>query len=395
MSDQRVEGFDLEQYTTSDEASIPVRISADQFSAEDSDILAEVGVLLGGGARSGTYVMKDFHAVCATTAAEGLEMLPIAEALDKYPWLKKKYYWNAVSVDRNEITQRAARETVPEGYFIRVEKDAKVELPFQAALYMANNGIAQTVHNVIVLEENAELNLITGCVTARHVKSGIHFAITESYIGKNAVLINTMIHSWGPQVQVRPHVGTIVEEGGSFVSNYVSLNSGSSIISNPKTWLNGKGASAKYYTVILADKGSEVNTGGDVYLNAEETSAEIVHRGVTTGGSIFQGGLMIGNQACRAHVDCAGMILGKDHSGYIHSTPGVKAMHPDAQLSHEASIGKIAPEQIEYLMARGITENDAISMIIRGFLDSDLAGLGEELDARIAEIADLAGEGEK
>jgi len=247
------------------------------------------------------------------------------------------------------------------------------------------------VHNVVILEDDAELQLITGCVSQRQVLKGTHHAITEQYIGKNASLTSNMVHSWGPDVTVRPHAGTIVEEGGVYVNNYISLRPAGDIISNPTTWLNGDRAAARYQTVILGSEKSTIVSGGNVYLNAEGTSAELAHRGVSTGGVILQKGLVIGNEACRGHVDCAGMLLEANGEGYVESTPGIRAHHPGAVLSHEASIGKISPEQVEYLQSRGIEEREAISMIIRGFLDADIEGLGSELDARIAEIAELAG----
>jgi hypothetical protein len=161
------------------------------------------------------------------------------------------------------------------------------------------------------------------------------------------------------------------------------------------TWLNGRGASAKYLTVVLGSEGARIDTGGEVYLNAPDTGAELAHRGVCTGGRINQTGLLIGNAPCRAHVDCAGMLVTPGESGHIISIPGLKALHPDARMSHEASIGKVSPEQVEYLMSRGMEEREAISMIIRGFLDVDIEGLGEELDARVADIVELAGHGEE
>ena len=114
-----------------------------------------------------------------------------------------------------------------------------------------------------------------------------------------------------------------------------------------------------------------------------------------TGGRIYQRGLLIGNALCRAHVDCAGMVLSAEEEGFIQSIPGLRALHPEARMSHEASIGKIAPEQVAYLQSRGMSEREAISLIIRGFLGEEIVGLSPELDARIAEIVELAGHGEK
>jgi Fe-S cluster assembly scaffold protein SufB len=367
----------------------------DQIRNRDAAALAEVGVFVEGEDRSGTYILRDFQPVCALTATEGLELLPIAVAIERYDWLRKRYYWELVPADLDEVTARVAAQPEPQGVFIRVRKGCQVTVPCQTALYMASAGIAQTVHNVILLEEDAELELITGCVTGHGVSRGTHWAVTESYIGQNAALTNTMVHSWGPEVEVRPRAATVVEEGGIFVSNYVSLRPAGDIQANPRTWLNGRGASARYFTIILGSAGSIIDIGGEVYMNADDTSAELVQRGVSTGGRIYQRGLMVGNARCRAHVDCAGMLLDSGGDGLIQSIPGLKALHPEARLSHEASIGKIAPEQIEYLQARGMEEREAISLIIRGFLEADIEGLGPELDARIAEIAELAGHGEE
>ena len=270
-----------------------------------------------------------------------------------------------------------------------------VSFPIQACLYIAQDDVTQTVHNVVILEEDSELHLITGCATRYGVSSATHLGVSEHYIGRNASLTSTMVHSWGPEVKVRPRSGTIVEASGTFVSNYVSLRPARNMQSHPRTWLNGEGASAKYLTIILGSRGSTINTGGDVYLNGDNTSAELAHRAVCTGGRIYQRGLLVGNApGCRAHVDCAGMVLDAGEDGFIEAVPGLRSLHPEARMSHEASIGKIAPEQVAYLQSRGMDEREAISLIIRGFLGEEIAGLSPELDARIAEIAEIAGHGE-
>jgi Fe-S cluster assembly scaffold protein SufB len=368
----------------------------DQIERDDAAELAHVGVdVRGENTRSGTFIQRNLLPLCIYVHTEGLVMLPIAEALKKYDWLKD-YYWKTVPPDLDEVTAKCLEQAEePQGFFIWLKQGTKLKAPAQAGLYMSHGDVSQIIHNVVILEEDSELNLITGCLTKLNVKNGIHYAVSEHYLGKNAKLTNTMVHSWGPDVIVRPRSGTIVEAGGSFVSNYVSLRPAKIIESDPQTWLNGQGASVKYLTIILGSEGATVDTGGSVYLNAEDTSAELAHRGVCTGGRMHQRGLLIGNARCRAHVDCAGMVLDAVKGGFIESIPGLKGLHPEARMSHEASIGKIAPEQVEYLMSRGMEEREAISMIIRGFLDADIEGLGPELDARIAEIAELAGHGEE
>ena len=387
--------LDLDQFLTAPDTPRPVMISPDRVEQDDAEVMAGVGVHVEGEDRSGTYILRDFHPLCLVAQSDNFELLTIADGLSKYAWLREKYYWKAVPPDLDSYTARCASVPKPQGYFICVKKGAKVTFPVQACLYIARGDIAQAVHNIVILEEGAELHLITGCATRYGVSSAAHLGVSEYYVGKNARLTGTMVHSWGPEVEVRPRSGAVVEEGGTFESNYVLLRPAKSIQRDPRTWLNGKGASAKYLTVILGSRGSTIDTGGTVYLNGENSSSELAHRAVCTGGRIYQRGLMVGNAPCRVHVDCAGMVLDAGEEGFIQSIPGLKALHPEARMSHEASIGKIAPEQVAYLQSRGMEKREAISLIIRGFLDADIEGLSPELDARIAEIAELAGHGEK
>jgi Fe-S cluster assembly scaffold protein SufB len=387
--------LDLDQFLAAPDTPRPVMISSDQVEPADVEVMASLGVYVKGVARSGSYILRDFHPLCLVADSEDIELLPIADALKRYDWLREKYYWKAVPADLDEYTVRCASAPEPQGYFLHVKKEAKVPFPVQAYLYIARGGIAQVVHNVVILEEDTELRLITGCATGPSVTRVAHLGVSEYYVGKNARLTNTMVHSWGPEVVVRPRSGAVVEEGGVFVSNYVLLRPAKSIQADPRTWLNGAGASAKYLTIILGSKDSTIDIGGEVYLNAEDTSAELAHRAVCTGGHIYQRGLLIGSAPCRAHVDCAGIVLNAGEEGFIQSIPGLKALHPEARMSHEASIGRIAPEQVSYLQSRGMEEHEAISLIIRGFLGAEIVGLSPELDARIAEIAELAGHGEE
>lgn len=385
---------DIEYKGDNYDISSPEIISYDQITQTDLDALAQVGIFLEGNDRSGTLILRDLSSFYMNRQDEGYELLPIAAALEKYDWLRERYFWKAVPENLDEITMQCALQE-PLGYFLHVHKGAKVELPCQTALYMASEDLSQIVHNVVILEDNSELQLITGCVSGHNISSGRHMSIDEQYVGKNAKLISNMVHAWEQEVMVFPRSGTVVEAGGRYESSYILLKPSKRIESYPITKLNGEGASAKLTTIILGSAGSNIDIGGDVFLNANDTSAELIHRGVCTGGEIHQKGLMIGNARCRAHVDCAGMLLNKEKQGFIESVPGIKALDAEARLSHEASIGKIAPEQVEYLQSRGMNEQEAISLLIRGFLGTNIEGLGAELDNEISEIAELAGHGEE
>ena len=374
--------------------SPPVQVGLEQVEPGDAAAMAAVGITRDRTQRTGSYIQRDFYPLCVIAWSKQIELLPLPIALDRYDWLREKYYWRAVPADLDEITERCAAETEPQGFYIRVKKGAKIEMPVEACLYMSHGDIVQMVHNIVLLEEGSSLNLITGCTMGQGVATGVHLGITENYIGPDAHLSATMVHSWGEDAVVRPRVGTIVARGGRYTDNYCSLQPARTIESHPRIWLNGVKAAAKQMTIVLGSPGSTVDTGGEIYLNGEESSAELAHRAVCTGGRIYQRGTLIGNAKCRAHIDCAGLVLDSGKDGFIQSVPGLQAMHPEAQMSHEASIGRIAPEQVEYLQTRGMDEREAISLLVRGFLGADIFGLGPELDARIAELAELAGHGE-
>jgi len=337
----------LDQFVAEPDTPPPAMTSPDQVKQADAEVMASLGVHVKGENRSGTYILHDFHPLSLVAQSDDFELLPIAEALKKHDWLGEKYYWKAVSVDQDKYTEICASVSEPQGFFIHVKKGAKIAFPIQACLYISRGKIAQRVHNIIILEEGSELQLITGCATGPDVSTGAHLGVSEQYVGKNAKLTNTMIHSWGPKMGVCSHTGTIVEEGGVFVSNYCSLRPARNVQIDPRTWLNGPNASAKYVTIVLGSRGSTIDTGGEVYLNGVNSSAELAHRAVCTGGHIYQRGMLIGNaEGCRAHVDCAGMVLDAGEDGFIQSVPGLRALHPGARMSHEASIGKIIPEQV-------------------------------------------------
>lgn len=275
--------IDLSRFQQEDGLHPALALEPIELDAATAATLQQVGVLMDENPRSGTFILQDHHARCSYSTVDGLEVVPIAEAIQNDPDFVKNYCWNLIKPDEDQITQTVSAQEEPQGFYLRVKAGKKVTYPYQAALYMVSANVAQTVHNVVVLEEGAELELITGCLTHPQVEKGIHFAVTETYIGKAAKLTNVMVHSWSSGVIVRPRAVTTIDEEGVFLSQYASLKTGADIISNPTTYLNGKNASANFMSIILAEPGSSVSTGAVVYLNGDGTTAELKHRGVTTG----------------------------------------------------------------------------------------------------------------
>jgi len=337
------------------------------------------GVDAGGKDRSGTYVQKDTEVLHIRSMHEGLEIMPIKQALKECDWIKD-YYFNLVSVDMDKYTAKA-RLDLHNGYVIRALPGSKVVYPVQACLYMDKEGSSQHVHNIIIAEEGAELHLISGCATSPHLHRGLHVGVSEFYVKKNAKLSFTMIHNWAEEVMVRPRSVGMVEEGGLFINNYICMKPVKSLQMYPTTHLVGKGAVARLYSLLVGSPDSEMDVGGRVFLKAEGARAEIISRAITNGGKITARGDLIGEVAgIKAHLECRGLILS---GGAIHAIPELTGMVDGVEMSHEAAVGKIAQEEILYLMSRGLSEDEATATIVRGFLSVDIPGLPPQLKAEI------------
>jgi Fe-S cluster assembly protein SufB len=329
--------------------------------------------------RAGTFFQKDTSVIHCHSSQEGIEVIPIRKALEHHPWIRD-YYWKLVSVDADKYTA-AVELNLHDGYVIRALPGSKSIYPVQACLYLDKEGLQQNVHNIIIAEEGSELHIITGCSTSPHMKKGIHVGISEFFIKKNAKLSFTMIHNWAEDMMVRPRSVAQVEEGGLFLNNYICMKPVKSLQMYPTTHLVGRDAVARFYSIIVGSPGCEYDLGGRIFLKNSGNKAEIVARTISNGGRIIARGHLIGEVPdIKAHLECKGLLL---KGGLIHAIPELEGHVDGVEMSHEAAVGKIAQEEIAYLMSRGLSEEEATSTIVRGFLNVDIPGLPPQLRAEI------------
>ena len=191
------------------------------FSPEERSRLLTAGIELTDDDHAATFLQADKAVVHCQTRQPGVEVLPITEAVNRHDWVKD-YLWGLVAVDADKYTARAELE-LDNGYFIRALEGQKIAQPVETCLYLRTDRFAQHVHNLVVVEEGAELHIITGCATHPGVRSGLHIGVSEFYVKKGGQLTFTMIHNWGEDVHVRPRTAVMVEEGGRYISNYILL----------------------------------------------------------------------------------------------------------------------------------------------------------------------------
>lgn len=373
-----------------DETPVPHEYLSDEkfrtIPAADQERLVMAGVDVMEKGRGGTFFQMDTSVVHCKSREDGIEVIPIRKALEKYDWIQD-YYWKLASVDTDKYTASAGRN-LHNGYVIRALPGAKSVYPIQACLYLDKQGLQQNVHNIIIAEEDSELHIITGCSTSPHVTKGAHVGISEFFIKKNAKLSFTMIHNWAEDMAVRPRSVAQVEEGGLFLNNYVCMKPVKTLQMYPTTHLVGEGAVARLYSIIVGSPGSEYDVGGRVYLKKPGTRAEVVARTISNGGRIISRGHLIGEvPEIKAHLECKGLLL---KGGLIYAVPELEGHVDGVEMSHEAAVGKIAQEEIYYLMSRGLSEDEAISTIVRGFLNVDMPGLPPELKAEIDRAIEMS-----
>ena len=315
----------------------------------------------------------------------------LQQAIEKYDWVKD-YMWNAVPVDTDKYTAKTALGE-PGGYFIRSLPNTKEVFPIQACMFIGDEKVAQTAHNIIIAEENSELHIITGCSTGDDVQSAMHVGVSEFYLKKGAKITFTMVHNWAEQVEVRPRTGVILNDDTTYISNYILTSPVNTIQTYPTAYCRGENSKVVFQSILGGQKDSILDAGSRAILTGKNSSAEMITRAVSKDESqIYTRGHLAGKSPdVRGHLECMGLVLSDD--SLIYSVPELEGSSTDLELSHEAAVGKIAEEEVLYLMSRGLTEEEAASMIVKGFLSMDIAGLPPELAAETKKMIDQSIQG--
>lgn len=371
--------IDLRQYEP-EAGKHPYLEDPSELPLEDKTVMLGSGVILDDlSQRSATFLQKDHSPVHFSSTQEGIEVTSLSRALEAHDWLER-YLWRAVKADTDKFTaQLGARET--NGYLIRSLPGVKTTLPVQACLYLGHKNLAQRVHNIVIAEEDSELHIITGC-SSHPMSKGLHLGITEFYVKRGAQLTFTMIHNWSPDIEVRPRSAAIVEEDGVFMSNFVAMKPLHTMQMYPTATCVGPNATVRLNSVLVAQPGALMDVGSRVLLDAPGSRAEIISRAISTGGDIVARGDIQGNAPeVKGHLECRGLLLADE--GTIHAIPELTGRLPGIDLSHEAAVGKIAEEEVEYLMSRGLSRDEATAMIVRGFLKVEIEGLPPMLEAEL------------
>jgi Fe-S cluster assembly scaffold protein SufB len=341
--------------------------------------------------RSGTFfhLNQETIATKVNESYEGkLELMDIKAALKKYSWLED-YMWKMVSKDKDEYTKKVA-EDYSGVYFIRILPGAEISFPLQSCLMITQRNLEQKVHNIIIAEENSQAHIITSCLQHSSVPKASHLGVSEIYVKKGAMLNFTMIHQWSENTTVRPRTGAVVQDKATFVSNYVCMRPVRDIQMYPVAYCEGEDSRASFNSILYGQKNSLLDIGSKAVLTGRGSKAEMISRAITREGSkMIIRGMIEGNTPdCKGHLECRGLIM--DNESFMQSIPELIATKKGVEITHEAAVGKISEKEITYLMTRKISREQAVSLIIRGFMDVSILGLPDALNSEIKSIVSSA-----
>jgi len=301
---------------------------------------------------------------------QGVIFCDMDEAVKKYEQVVKKYFMKkCVSIENNKIA--ALHGAVwSGGSFVYVPKGVKVSEPLQGYFFLNLEKGGQFEHTLIVLEEGASLEFIEGCSAPAYRQGSLHSGVVEIFVGKKAKMRYSTVQNWSKDVFNLSTKRAIVEEEA--IMEWISGSLGSKVtMVYPSSVLTGKKARADHLNLSVASKGQEIDTGGKVIHASEETTSNMVAKSISKDGgkATYRGLVKIlkGAKNSKSSVSCDALIMDEKSESYTY--PHMEIDEDEVIALHEAKTGKVAEEELFYLMSRGISEQEAMAMIVNGFIE--------------------------
>ncbi|ADI31823.1 Fe-S cluster assembly protein SufB [Staphylothermus hellenicus] len=319
----------------------------------------------------------------------GVIMIPMEQAIRKYPDLVKKYFGKIVGPIEHKFA--ALHYALwSGGVFVYVPKNVKVPYPVEAFFFVGKELEGQFEHSLIVADEGSELTFIEGCSAPRFKKFSFHDGAVELYAHRKAKISFITVQNWSRNIINFNNKRAIAEEDsyvewleGSIGSKYT--------VTYPSTILRGKGARTSSLVVGIANGPYIKDTGSKAIHAAPNTKSKIISKSISSEGgvNIYRGLVHIfkGAKNSTSYVQCDSLILDEKSKAYTY--PIIHVEEKDSETGHEATTGRINDDQIFYLQSRGLSEGQAKSMIVLGYIKDVLKGLPMEYVAMLNRVIQL------
>lgn len=352
---------------------------------------AEKQSLAGVGAQYDSEVV--YHSVHKELEEQGVIYTDIETAIVKYGDMLKEYFMTLITVNDHKFA--ALHGAVwSGGSFIYVPKGVKVKMPLQSYFRLNAPEAGQFEHTLIIVDEEADLHFIEGCSAPKYQKNALHAGAVELFVRKGSRLRYSTIENWSRNMYNLNTKRALVEEDG--VIEWVSGSFGSRVsMLYPMSILKGDRSRCEFTGVTFASAGQYLDTGCKIIHQGKNTSSTVHSKSISkNGGTAFYRGLLkVLPEATgtRSTVECESLML--DNESTSDTIPIIDINNDSVDIGHEAKIGRISDEAIFYLMSRGISEDEAKAMIVRGFVEPISKELPLEYAVELNKLIELELEG--
>ncbi len=352
---------------------------------------AEKESLAGVGAQYDSEIV--YHSIKDELVKQGVIYTDFDTAVKEYPDLIKEYFTKCVPItDHKFIALHYA--VWSGGSFVYVPKGVKVNIPLQSYFRLNAPGAGQFEHTLIIVDEGSSLQFIEGCSAPKYNEINLHAGCVELFVKEDSFLRYSTIENWSKNMMNLNTKKVVVEKNGKI--EWVTGSFGSKIsMLYPMSILNGENAKCEFTGISFAGKGQNLDTGLKIVHNAENTSSVVNSKSISKDGGActFRSNVNIrpGAKNSKVTVSCESLML--DSISRSDTIPTNNIENEDVEFSHEAKIGKISDQAIFYLMTRGISEEEARAMIVRGFADPISKALPLEYAVEMNNLINLELEG--
>ena len=371
-----IDGLDMDRIVTYVRPNTRMTAKWSEVPQDIKDTFERLGIpqaerasLAGVGAQYDSELV--YHNVREEVAAQGVVYTDMESALrGEYAGMVRRHFMKLVRPGEHKFA--ALHGAVwSGGSFVYVPPGVSVTIPLQSYFRLNAPGAGQFEHTLIIVDEGAKLHFIEGCSAPKYNVANLHAGCVELFVGKNATLRYSTIENWSKNMFNLNTTRARVEEGGTI--EWVSGSFGSHVsFLYPMSILKGRGARAEFTGITFAGEGQNLDTGAKIVHAAPDTSSFINTKSISKGGGVstFRSAVTVTEEArgSKSAVSCQSLML--DSLSRSDTIPAMEIRTQDADIGHEAKIGRISDEAVFYLMSRGIGEEDARAMIVSGFADS-------------------------
>ena len=353
---------------------------------------AERKFLAGVGAQYDSEVL--YKSLRKNISELGVVFVDMDTAVKEYPELVRKHFMTRCVPPSDNKFSALHGAFWSGGSFVHVPQGVKVPQPLQIYFMMNYPGFGQFEHTLLIAEEGAQVQYIEGCSAPHYTRDSLHAAVVEIFAQKGSRVRYTSIQNWSRNVYNLNTKRAIVGENAVMEWVGGTLGSGVTML-YPCSILAGKGARAEHLSIALAGEGQVKDTGAKVFHMAPNTSSKIVSKSICRQGGVvrYRGMLAVGPgcTGVKSNVRCDSIIA--DSQSSAETIPVMDVRSSDAVIGHEASVGRISEEQLFYLMSRGIDAEEALAMVVRGFIEPIVKELPLEYAVEMNRLIEMEMEG--